>query len=131
VLQSGSLCYAQPNAIGYAKFYTRSHDAVIRFYDKAGNVIETHEHAGEFKSGEFALALRVAPHDSGSFQSLLDAGVNAVTRLVFFSYNPSLCSTSCTALSVNSLMRSSSSFSAPRIVFKRSCEASARFFSSA
>ncbi len=27
----------------------RSHDAVIRVYDKAGNVIETHEHAGEFK----------------------------------------------------------------------------------
>jgi hypothetical protein len=26
-----------------------SHDAVIRVYDEAGNVIETHEHAGEFK----------------------------------------------------------------------------------
>jgi len=24
-------------------------DAVIRVYDDAGNVIETHEHAGEFK----------------------------------------------------------------------------------
>jgi len=24
-------------------------DAVIRIYDDAGNVIETHEHAGEFK----------------------------------------------------------------------------------
>ena len=32
-----------------AKFYSRSHDAVIRVYDDAGNVIETHEHAGEFK----------------------------------------------------------------------------------
>ena len=30
-------------------FYSRSHDAVIRVYDEAGNVIETHEHAGEFK----------------------------------------------------------------------------------
>jgi hypothetical protein len=29
--------------------YSRSHDAVIRVYDVAGNVIETHEHAGEFK----------------------------------------------------------------------------------
>jgi hypothetical protein len=38
------------NAIGYAKFYSRSHDAVIRVYDETGNVIETHEHAGEFKS---------------------------------------------------------------------------------
>ena len=28
---------------------SRSHDAVIRVYDEAGNVIETHEHAGEFK----------------------------------------------------------------------------------
>jgi hypothetical protein len=25
-----------------------SHDAVIRVYDAAGNVIQTHEHAGEF-----------------------------------------------------------------------------------
>jgi hypothetical protein len=37
------------NAIGYPKFYSRSHDAVIRVYDEAGNVIETPEHAGEFK----------------------------------------------------------------------------------
>jgi hypothetical protein len=27
----------------------RAYDAVIRVYDAAGNVIETHEHAGEFK----------------------------------------------------------------------------------
>ena len=40
---------AEPNAIGYAKFFSRSHDAVIRLYDEGGNVIETHEHAGEFK----------------------------------------------------------------------------------
>jgi hypothetical protein len=37
------------NAIGYAKFRSRSHQAVIRVYDAAGNVIETHEHAGAFK----------------------------------------------------------------------------------
>ena len=37
------------NAVGYAKFYSRSHNAVIRVYDAAGNVINTHEHAGEFK----------------------------------------------------------------------------------
>ena len=36
-------------AFYYAKFYSRSHGAVIRVYDTAGNVIETHEHAGEFK----------------------------------------------------------------------------------
>jgi len=33
----------------YAKFRSRSHHAVIRVYDAAGNVIETHEHAGDFK----------------------------------------------------------------------------------
>jgi hypothetical protein len=32
-----------------AKFYSRSHDAVIRVYDAAGNLIETHEHVGDFK----------------------------------------------------------------------------------
>jgi hypothetical protein len=37
------------NAIGYAKFYSSSHDAVIRVYDKAGNVIETYGHAGDFR----------------------------------------------------------------------------------
>jgi hypothetical protein len=35
-------------AIGYAKFFSSSHDAVIRVYDAAGNVIETHEHKGDF-----------------------------------------------------------------------------------
>jgi hypothetical protein len=38
-----------PPRLGYAKFRSRSHDAVIRVYDEAGNVIETHEHKGEFK----------------------------------------------------------------------------------
>jgi len=37
------------NAIDYAKLYSRSHVAVIRIYDSAGNVIETHKHAGQFK----------------------------------------------------------------------------------
>jgi hypothetical protein len=37
------------NAIGFAKFFSRSPDAVIRVYDAAGNVIETHEQAGDFK----------------------------------------------------------------------------------
>ena len=31
------------NAIGYAQQCSRSHDAVVRVYDNAGNVIETHE----------------------------------------------------------------------------------------
>jgi hypothetical protein len=37
------------DAIDYAKFRSRSHDAVIRVHDQAGNVIEAHEHKGEFK----------------------------------------------------------------------------------
>jgi hypothetical protein len=37
------------NPVCYAKFYSRSHDAVIRVYDDAGNVIETQEHKGDFK----------------------------------------------------------------------------------
>jgi hypothetical protein len=39
---------AVANAIGYAQFYSRSYDAVIRVYDATGNVIQTHEHAGDF-----------------------------------------------------------------------------------
>jgi hypothetical protein len=35
--------------IAHAKFYSRSDDAVIRVYDAAGNVIETHEHVGDFR----------------------------------------------------------------------------------
>jgi hypothetical protein len=37
------------NAIRYAKFYSRSDAAVIRVYGEAGNVIEAHEHTGDFK----------------------------------------------------------------------------------
>ena len=32
-----------------SKAYSRSEDAMIRFYDDDGNVIETHEHKGDFK----------------------------------------------------------------------------------
>ena len=34
---------------GRAMHSSRSADAVIRVYDVAGNVMETHEHKGEFK----------------------------------------------------------------------------------
>jgi hypothetical protein len=53
VLPFGRLWYGEPNAIsnaiGYGQHRSRSHDAVIRVYDEAGNVIETHEHKGDFK----------------------------------------------------------------------------------
>jgi len=40
---------AVTNATGYAMHDSRSADAVIRVYDDAGNVIETHQHKGDFK----------------------------------------------------------------------------------
>ena len=50
-LPFGRLWYGEPgavsNAIGYAKFFSRSHATVICVYDQTGNVIETHEHKGE------------------------------------------------------------------------------------
>ena len=52
-LPFGGLWYGGPNAVSnaidYAKYYSRSHDPVIRVYDWARNVIETHDHAGDFK----------------------------------------------------------------------------------
>jgi hypothetical protein len=46
----GPLWYGEPDdAIEYAKLRSYSHDAVIRVYDEAGDVIETHQHTGDFK----------------------------------------------------------------------------------
>jgi len=49
----GRLWYAGQNAvnnaIGHAIHRSRAHAAMIRVYDGAGNVIETHEHRGDFK----------------------------------------------------------------------------------
>ena len=53
VLPFGRLWYGElnavANAIGYAEHRSRSHPAVIRVYDDTGNVIEAHEHKGDFK----------------------------------------------------------------------------------
>jgi hypothetical protein len=55
VLPFGHLCYGEPNAISnatsYAKFFSRSHDAVIRVYDDAGNVIPNARAQGRFQRG--------------------------------------------------------------------------------
>jgi CobQ-like glutamine amidotransferase family enzyme len=49
-LPFGCLWYGEPNAasnaIDYAKFRSRSHRAVIRVYDEAGNVIMLHQPKG-------------------------------------------------------------------------------------
>ncbi len=53
VLPFGRLWYgdtnAVANAVSYAQHYSRSHAAVIRVFDDAGNVVETHERMGDFK----------------------------------------------------------------------------------
>jgi hypothetical protein len=50
VLPFGRLWYNTPdNAIGYAMHSSRSQNALVRVYDAAGNVIETHENKGDFK----------------------------------------------------------------------------------
>ena len=48
-LPFGQLWYLKTDhAVGYAKFYPRSHPTIIRVFDESGAVIETHEHAGDF-----------------------------------------------------------------------------------
>ena len=59
----------------FAKFRSRSHDAVIRVYDAAGNVIETHEHTGE---GD----CRYCPLGAGLSPSLIASA--SLTYLPFF-----------------------------------------------
>ena len=52
-LQDGPIWYAGPDAVrravAYAKYRSRSHRAIIRVFYEDGNVIETHEHKGDFK----------------------------------------------------------------------------------
>jgi len=49
-LAFGRLIYVKPDdAIGDAKFFSRSHDSVIRVYETHANVVETHEHKGDFR----------------------------------------------------------------------------------
>ena len=54
-LRFGPIWYAGPDAVRYAVAYakyrslSRSHRAIIRVFYEAGNVLETHEHNGDFK----------------------------------------------------------------------------------
>jgi hypothetical protein len=49
-LPFGKLWYGDADAaVGYAKFYSRAHPAVIQVYDSAGTVTATFEHAWEFR----------------------------------------------------------------------------------
>jgi hypothetical protein len=49
-LPFGKPWYCKSNdAIGYAKFYSRSHSAVVRVFDDSGALIETHQSDGAFR----------------------------------------------------------------------------------
>jgi hypothetical protein len=61
------------NAIGYAQFYSRSHDAVIRVYHAAGNVIESSLSGGFTNPNRNGGSSKLSPiyvftvHDGESF----------------------------------------------------------------
>jgi hypothetical protein len=56
--------------------FSRSYDAEIRVYAAAGNVIEAHEHTGDFK--EWSALFASGQHSrSSSFSALLSPEVNA------------------------------------------------------
>jgi len=49
-LPFGRLWYGRgEDAIGYAKFYSRSHAMIVRVFDELGTLIETHESEGAFR----------------------------------------------------------------------------------
>ena len=83
VLPFGRLWYgdanAVANAIGYAEHYSRSHDAVIRVYDTAGNVIETREHAGDL-NGDRACQLAVFSGKLPSMEAEIDCKLQSNSR---------------------------------------------------
>src|SRR6516162_8986233 len=54
------------NAIAYALHYSCSHPVVIRVYDAAGNVIETHERKGRIKA-PLCGCLSSSTAEDGSF----------------------------------------------------------------
>ena len=71
VLSFGRLWYSEPNAIGnavdYAKFRSRSHNALIRVYDEAGNVIENARASGRFQRAIVAFKpLAQLPGEAGA-----------------------------------------------------------------
>jgi hypothetical protein len=59
-LPFGRLWYGEPNvgsnAIDYARFFSRSHHAVIRVYDEAGDLNRDARARGRFQRGAFTFA---------------------------------------------------------------------------
>jgi hypothetical protein len=60
---------AVANAVGYAQHCSRSHDAVIRVYDEAGNVIERHEPCGRFPRGSSSKGRTIASRSQKLMQA--------------------------------------------------------------
>ena len=71
-LPFGRLWYTKPDdAVEYAKFFSRSHDAVIRVYDDAGSVIETQRASGRVHRVVKFLFYRTGRLYLGNFSSRL------------------------------------------------------------
>src|SRR6266581_6833831 len=74
-LPFGRLWYAKPNAvsnaIGYAKFFSRSHDAVIRVYDDTGDLNLSKASCCFYSSASKVLLVRhAAPHVEIAFATI-------------------------------------------------------------
>src|SRR6266542_2856067 len=84
------------NAIGYAKFFSRSRDAVIRVYDEAGNVMETQEQAGDFKdsfsSGFLTVLQKTSPatQQPMGLENRFDCHSSLQQKLIAMSRTPTL-----------------------------------------
>jgi hypothetical protein len=63
-LPFGRLWYDRAeHAIGYVKFYSRSHAMIVRVFDQSGALIETHESEGRLASrDEGSLDCRLVPY---------------------------------------------------------------------
>jgi hypothetical protein len=55
-----STAFVELETVTDAKFFSRPHNAVIRIYVEAGNVIETHQHTGDFRECKCSAALLIA-----------------------------------------------------------------------
>jgi hypothetical protein len=80
--------------MGLGSFRRRSHDAVIRVYDEAGNVIETHEHKGicdaTVSHGIYRGVTNVTLQDNFPLSFDLSSGSAAVAIIGIF--GPFVCS---------------------------------------
>jgi hypothetical protein len=61
------------------------HDAVIRVYDAAGNVIETHEHAGDFDKwrAHFFISRAVSSLPTSKLNETFRDAVSEIAKLFY------------------------------------------------